>query len=49
MYNPDGFEKNPLNQSFQYSDLQSRNWTESCKEVQNNVVKPNQNPVKQKL
>jgi len=38
-----------LNQTIQYSNLQSGNWTKSCKQVQNYIIKSNTNLVKQKL
>jgi len=34
--------------SYQYSNMQSQDWTESCEEVQTNIINSNQNVVKQK-
>ena len=32
-----------MRNSYQYSNLQSQNWTESCEEVQKNIIKSNPN------
>jgi len=40
--------KKPLNQTIQCNNRHSRNWTESCEEVQNYFIKSNPNLVKQK-
>ena len=37
-----------LRNSYQYSNLQSQNWNDSCEEVEKNIINSNKNLVKQK-
>jgi len=37
-----------LRNSYQYSNLQFQNWTESSEEIQKNIINSNPNLVKQK-
>ena len=46
--NKDETISNDLRNSYQYSNVQSRNWTESCKEGQKNIIHSSINLVKQK-